>query len=83
MKYLLFILTGLLGLITLFFTWIYIQRANLDYNPEGRFFSAEDGVVFHEQAKIVYGMLALLGLILTVVCMIPLLKRKTQLPKNA
>jgi len=68
-----------MGLTTSFFIWIYIQRANLDYNSEGRFLSPEDGVVFHEQAKETYGILALLGLILTVIFIIRLIKRKTQI----
>lgn len=54
-----------MGLITSLFIWIYIQRAKLDYNSEGVFFSSEDGIVYHEQAKEVYGILTLLGLILT------------------
>ncbi len=69
MKYILFIL----GLFTAFFIWIYIQKVNLDYNLEGRFFSPEDGVVYHQQSKEVYGILALLGLILTGICVIRLI----------
>lgn len=79
MKYILYILTTIIGLITSLFIWIYIQRVNLDYNSEGRFFSAEDGIVYHNQAKEVYGILALFGVILTGLLFVRLiLRRKTQ-----
>ncbi len=50
---------------TSLFTWIYIQRVNLDYNSEGRFLSVEEGIVYHEQIKEVYGMLSFFGIIST------------------
>jgi len=65
-----------MGLLTSLFIWIYIQRVNLDYNSEGLCFSPEESVVYHEQAKVVYGFLALLGLVLTRI----IIKRK---PQNA
>lgn len=66
-------------MITSLLVWIYIQRANLDYNAEGRYFSSEDGVVYHEQAKEVYGILTLFGLTLTGILIVRLIiKRKTQ-----
>jgi hypothetical protein len=43
---------------------MFLQRANIEYNANGRFLSP-DGVVYHEQAKQVYGILALLGVFLT------------------
>jgi len=49
----------------LIFVWIYIQRVNLDYNSEGRYFSLEEGVVYHKEAEAVYGFLAILGIVLT------------------
>ena len=64
----------ILGLITSFLSWVYIQRANLDYNSEGMFLSLEEGVVYHEQTKEVFGVLALLGLILTVIFVIKLIR---------
>ncbi|WP_298544959.1 hypothetical protein [uncultured Aquimarina sp.] len=67
MKYIHYIILTILGCVTTFFIWMYIQRANLDYNTEGTFLSIEDGVVYTEQAKEVYGILALCGLISTVV----------------
>ena len=68
---------------TLIFSWIYVQRANLEYNAEGRFFSAEEEVVYHEQTKEVYGILALSGLMLTVLLMATLmLRRKIHTPNR-
>ncbi|WP_074407322.1 MULTISPECIES: hypothetical protein [Aquimarina] len=65
MKYIRYIILLIIGLITSFCIWSYIQRANFEYNPEGKFLSPEDGVVYTEQAKEVYGILAFLGLIVT------------------
>ena len=79
MKYLLYLLTLIIGLTTSFFIWTYTKRANFDYNSEGRVFSSEDGVVYHEQAKEVYGIVALLGLILTTLLIIRLINKKTQI----
>lgn len=79
MKYTLYILTITVGLITSYFIWVYLQRASFDYNSEGRFFSPENGIVYLEQTKEIYGLLALLGLILTVIFMIRVIKGKTQL----
>ncbi|MEZ4851687.1 MAG: hypothetical protein R3B93_24360 [Bacteroidia bacterium] len=76
MKYILYILTSIIGLITSLFIWIYIQRVNIDYNSESRFFSPEDGVVYHEQARDVYGVFALLGLILTGLLLAGLIMRR-------
>jgi len=64
MKYILHIVTLLIGFTTAFCIWMYIQRANLNYNANGKYFSIQDGVVYHEQTKEVYGMLSILGLIL-------------------
>ena len=66
-----------MGLITSFFIWIYIQRVNLEYNSQGRFFSVEDGIVYHEQTKEVYGILALLRLILMGIFMVKIIKQIT------
>ncbi|MBG6130335.1 uncharacterized protein YneF (UPF0154 family) [Aquimarina sp. EL_43] len=64
MKHALSILTIILGLITIFCIGMFLQRANIEYNANGRFLSP-DGVVYYEQAKQVYGILALLGVFLT------------------
>ena len=65
MKYLIYTLTIISGWITAFFVWIYIQRSRLDYNSEGLYFSIEEGMTYDEDAKLVYGFFALIGLILT------------------
>jgi len=83
MKYILFTLTLLVGLVTSFLIWIYIQRANLVYNSEGRFFSQEDGVVYHEHAKESYGIFALIGVILSAFLIIKLIKGKIQVTNNS
>ncbi|MCF6279659.1 MAG: hypothetical protein L3J14_04865 [Flavobacteriaceae bacterium] len=66
----------IIGIITSLFLWIFIQRANLDYNLEGKFFSTEEGVVYNEQAKMVSGIVVLIGLILIVILVIGIIKRK-------
>lgn len=76
MKSIRYILLIITAIITGFFIWIYLQRAALDYNSEGRFFSAEEGIVYQEQSKDVYGFFALLGLILTGILFIQLRKKK-------
>lgn len=63
-KYLHSIITICIVLITAFCIWSYIQRASFEYNAQGTFLSPDDGVVYREQAKEVYGILALIGLIL-------------------
>lgn len=74
MKYVHYIPVLVMGLITSFLIWIYSQRANLDYNPEGKHFSLQDNVVYYKKAKEIYGVLALFGLIFTVVFIIRLVK---------
>lgn len=61
--------------------WTYIQRANFNYNAEGKFFSSEDGIVYHEHAKEVYGILALLGLVLTGILLVKLVTKRWLLLK--
>lgn len=75
MKYIRYIIITILGCVTTFFIWMYIQRANLDYNTEGKFLSLEEGVVYTEQAKEVYGILALCGLFLLGVLVYKLIRK--------
>jgi len=76
MKYIRYIILLIIGLITSFFIWSYIQRSNFEYNTEGTFLSSEDGVVYYEQAKEVYGILALVGLISIVLLIRNLIQNK-------
>lgn len=48
----------MLGIFSFLFIKIYINRLKLIYNEEGRCFVAEEGLVFHEQSKCIYGILA-------------------------
>ncbi len=75
MKYIRYIILAILGCVTTFFIWMYIQRTNLDYNTEGKYLLLEEGVVYTEQAKEVYGILALCGLILTGVFVYKLIRK--------
>lgn len=78
MKYRLNILTPIIGFITSIFIWIYIQRVSLNYNSEGRFFSAEEGVIYHKQVAEVYGVIALFGVILTGLLIATIIRKKVQ-----
>jgi len=42
-----------------------MQRVKLNYNAEGRFFSSEEGIVYHMQTKEVFAVLVLFGVIIT------------------
>jgi len=53
---------------------MYVQRGKFEYNAEGTFFSPQDGVVYSEQAKDIYGIFALLGLVLTGVIIYRIIK---------
>ena len=64
-------------MITSLFAWVFIQRGKLNYNSEGRFYSPEDGVVYHEQTKEVFGILVLIGLILTGLFIVRITGKKT------
>lgn len=74
----------IIGFITFLLAWTYVKRANLNYNAEGCFFSSEDGIVYNEQAKEVYGILSLFGLVLTGISIVKLVtKRNTQIANKA
>ncbi|WP_234859077.1 hypothetical protein [Aquimarina aquimarini] len=84
MKYIHYIVIILVGGFTTLCSWIYIKRANFDYNTQGKFLSPEDGVVYNEQAKEIYGFLALFGLILMGIIVNRLIKKaKKKAKKNA
>ena len=69
-------MTYLTGLLSIIFIWLYIRRASLDYNDEGRFFCTKNMVVYHEQTKEIYGILAILGMIVTGILFVFIIKRK-------
>lgn len=65
MKYVRYTIILTIALITSFCICNYIERVSFDYNTQGRFFSLEDGAVYHEQTKEVFGVLTLLGVFTT------------------
>jgi len=66
MKYIRYIAIVILVVVTFFCSWMYIQTASLDYNENGVYFSAREGVIYYEQTKEVYGVIALIGFIIMV-----------------
>jgi len=46
--------------------WIWWKRAGLPYNEDGRYFHQATSTVLHDQAVMVYGLLALVFLVLAV-----------------
>ncbi|HRE56690.1 MAG TPA: hypothetical protein PLW09_02630 [Candidatus Kapabacteria bacterium] len=56
-KILLIIPTILLAILTIVFASIFINRLTLPYNSVGNYFSETDGIVYHEQSVISYGVL--------------------------
>ena len=76
MKLLLYILTVISIFITILFAKIFLQRVGLDYNEEGRYFDPELSLIYTEQAKIVYGIFAVIGLIVTGLLLFIIIRRK-------
>ena len=64
MKYIRYIAIVILVVVTFFSSWMYFQRANLNYNEKGIYFSAIEGVTYYEQAKEIYKVLTLIGVII-------------------
>ena len=46
--------------------WVFIKRIRLPYNSEGRYFDEGSGVVYHQQAVVVYGLLSIIVLAIIV-----------------
>ncbi|WP_299895501.1 hypothetical protein [uncultured Aquimarina sp.] len=66
--------TIIIGSITAFCIWIYIEKAKLPYDANGTYFS-EEGIVYHEQAKEVYGLLSIIGLLITSILAYKLIRK--------
>ncbi len=49
------------------FVWSFVNRLLLNYNLEGNYFDENSAVVYHSQAVLVFGILALLFLISTLI----------------
>lgn len=61
------IYSATLLLLTVVFGRTYIGRARLPYNEEGLYFDEKTMVIYHEQAKEVYGLVSIIFLALTVI----------------
>lgn len=75
-------LAAIIGSIAALFFWLYMLRTKYDYNDQGRFFSPEEGVVYHEQTQEVYGMLALVGGLFTIVLLVLGMRIRKEARKN-
>ncbi len=69
-----YMFTIIIGSITAFCIWIYIEKAKLPYDANGTYFS-EEGIVYHEQAKEVYGLLSIIGLLITSILAYKLIRK--------
>ncbi|MGY3791262.1 hypothetical protein [Aquimarina sp. 433] len=69
-----YIFTFILGSITAFCIWMYIEKAKLPYDANDTYFS-EEGIVYHEQAKEVYGLLSIIGLLITSILAYKLIRK--------
>lgn len=65
MKYVLLIISAIISLLTLLVGSIYFNRLTLNYNSEGSFFSMKENIVYTEQALDVFGLLTILGAVLS------------------
>ena len=65
-KKILIILTTIFAVLTMAFSLMYLNRLNLDYNSEGNYFDENSGVVYYQQAVIVFGIITLILFILTI-----------------
>lgn len=64
-KWKLIILTILLTVFTVVFGLTYISRLRMNYSAEGTYFDENSGVVYHEQAVLVFGTITFILLLLT------------------
>lgn len=54
-------------LLTLFFIWVSIDRHQMPYNEAGNYFDVESGVNYHDGGPLVYGLIAFICLIITMI----------------
>ena len=62
----LIILTIILTVLTTVFCMTYFNRLSMEYNSEGNYFEENSGVVYHEQAVLVFGTIAFILFLLTI-----------------
>lgn len=65
MKYVLLTISVVILLLTFLVGSIYFNRLTLNYNSEGNFFSMKESIVYTEQALGVFGLLTILGVVLS------------------
>ena len=61
----LFYLSYFFGLLCILFSILTVSRAQLPYNEAGRYYDAKDSIVYHEQAMELYGVIAVVSLLIT------------------
>ena len=71
------ILQWISTLLSLLFGALWLWRYLFAYNAQGAYLNETEGVVYHEQAVLVYGALTILCLLFTVLFWILAHKRKT------
>ena len=59
-------LTTILTVLTAVFSLTYLNRLKINYNSEGNYFDKNSGVVYHQQAVIIWGIIALALFFLTI-----------------
>ncbi|MFM2386984.1 MAG: hypothetical protein RL660_1741 [Bacteroidota bacterium] len=67
-KWILIVVAIIFAVLTVMLCWTFFSRARMDYNEEGNYFDQNIGIVYHEQAVLVYGVLAFISASLTVLC---------------
>ena len=59
-------LTTILIVLTAVFSLTHLNRLKMNYNSEGNYFDENSGVVYHQQAVIIWGIIALALFFLTI-----------------
>jgi len=72
------IISALMVFFTLMFSIICYSRTKLPYNTQVNYFDIESATVYHEQAIISYGFLAVISLLLTVFIVLALILTHTK-----
>ncbi len=65
MKYLILTATIIISLLSFWLGCLYFGRVFLDYNSEGRYYSVEEGTVYLEQTCEVFGVLTIVGIVIS------------------
>ncbi len=60
------IFTAILAVLTIFVGWILFNHWKMPFNSEGSYFDVSSGVVYHQQAVLVYGLVTFILLSATI-----------------